>query len=400
MAINDEELLAAVTGGVDAAAATVQTPETNANEPDDADADSSLDGGEDGAGESGNEADLEPTGESASDVDADGAGEPDAGADTELDADGKPVAKAAKKPEADDTLDPETGKPWTPEQVAARKDKADKEAFQKLQIDDPINAPIPKYLRETTQKRMVSLVNIAKDLTTKHEAAMKDRNEIIGMITDTGANAQQYRGVLNYLSLVNSGEPEKIKQAISVMQQELQILSRAAGIPVVGVDHLAEHADLIGEVAAGKLTPERAQEIAVTRNRTKFHTERQTQHTQTTAQQQEQARADHAQGIADLNSIGAQLEAAEGTGYRAKAKVVLKSIEAKMAKTPPREWGQMFLVAYTTHKPPAAVAPPVRKPVVPKNQPLRGNNPSGGQQKAPASFEDAVNMGIAAGTRR
>lgn len=396
MPINEDDLLAAVTGGVDAASTPTATQETDTNKDAETDVTGAdgdvpnVDENGDAGGDEG-EVSAAETGDSGADADE----------DTEVGPDGKPVEKAAKKPEgAADDIDPATGQSYTPEALALKKVEEEKEAFKKAQIDDPINAPIPKYLKETTQKRMTALVGIAKELTTKYETAQADRNEIIGRITDTGANAQQYLGVLNYLSLVNSGEPEKIQQAITVMQKELQILSRAAGIPVPGVDHLAEHADLIGEIAAGKLTVERAQEIAVNRNRTKFHQERQTQHTQTTQQQQEQAKTEHTQGIADLNSIGQQLEAAEGVGYRAKAKIVLDSIKPKMAKAPPREWAQMFLVAYTTYKAPAQIRTPVAKAAVPKNQPLRANNPSGGQQKAPASLEEAINFGIAAGTRR
>jgi hypothetical protein len=398
MPINDDELLAAVSGGVDSAGAPpapVETAqETNNDDAADELVDSGPDGADDGRNETGDDVVETPeTGETAEETgadDADDAGE-------ELGPDGKPVAKTgAKDGQADSEIDPATGKPFTPEQVAAKRAAEEKEAFRKQQVEDPINAPIPKYLKETTQKRMTKLVEIAKDLTTKHEAAQRDRNEILGMITDTGATAAQYTQALQYLKMVNSRDPAQIQQAISVMQAELSALSRMAGVPVAGVDHLAEHADLKAAVEAKQITQQLAEEIAAGRNQ-RAH---QTQVTQLTQEQQEQARIDHAAGVKALNDIGRQLQARD-PNYRTKAVAVLKTIEAEMRKQPPSQWAQTFLVAYTTYQPPRVPAPPARNtPVVPKNQPLRGNNPSGGQQATPKSLEEAINMGIAAGTRR
>lgn len=388
MPINDEELLAAVSGGVDSASSTTPT-QTTSEETSDADETDVADAGTDDAngdtgGDSGEVSDADKDGDSGEE--ADGSTEP------ELGPDGKPVAKSetAEEPVG---IDPATGKPFTPEQIAAKKEKED---FRKQQVEDPINAPIPKYLKETTQKRMTKLVDIAKDLTAKHESAQRDRNEILGMITDTGATATQYTSALQYLKMVNSRDPVQIKQAIAVMQQELSALSRMAGVPVAGVDHLANHADLKAAVDAKQITQELAEEIAAGRE----HRSLQAQQSQVTHQSQERARMEHAAGVASLNKIGKQL-AARDPNYRTKAMAVLQEIQADMKKLPPSQWAQAFLVAYTTYQPPKAAAPAVAKrPAVPKNQPLRGNNPSGGQQSAPKTLEEAIGMGIAAGTRR
>lgn len=399
MPINDDELLAAISGSVDSASAPVETPasETPPNEDADETADESSDSGDDsGSGPSGDGVADDAAGEPVSADEtgtADGEGEAE-----EVDADGKPVAKAGsdKGQAADDGIDPATGKPYTPEQVEARKKEKEREDFRKQQVEDPINAPIPKYLKETTQKRMTKLVEIAKETTAKLESANRDRNEILGMITETGATATQYTQALQYLKMVNSRDPAQIKAAINVMQQELTALSRMAGVPVAGVDHLANHPDLKTAVEAKQITSELAQEIAAGREQ-RSH---QTQVTQLTNDQQEQARFEHAAGVRSLNDIGKQL-AARDPNYRAKAEAVLKTIGPKMQDLPPAQWAQTFLVAYTTYQPPRAPAPAVRKvPAVPKNQPLRGNNPSGGQQSAPKTLEEAIGMGIAAGTRR
>jgi hypothetical protein len=397
MPINDDELLAAISGGVDAASTAAPAQET----PDvveDADTD---------AGEDSNQADGDGSGDPDAGVADDATGEP-VSADTdgadgaedeteELGPDGKPVAKSgdAKNKAADDGVDPATGQPYTPEALAAKKVADEKEAFRKLQVEDPINAPIPKYLKETTQKRMTKLVEIAKETTARLESANRDRSEILGMITETGATATQYTQALQYLKMVNSRDPEQIRAAINVMQQELSALSRMAGVPVAGVDVLADHADLKTAVEAKQITQQLAEEIAAGRNQ-RAH---QTQVSQLTNQNQEAAQREHQAGVRALNDIGKQL-AARDPNYRTKAVAVLKTIEGQMKQLPPSQWAQAFLVAYTTYQPPRAPAPAVKKTVVPKNQPLRGNNPSGGVQTAPKTLEEAIGMGIAAGSRR
>jgi hypothetical protein len=401
MPINDDELLAAVSSGADAATAPVetQTQETNTDE----EIDDTATGGADGAADdTGDPADTgDPT-----DTEGDESADPAAGAEEgeatgedepKLGPDGKPVQKAAAEPKVGD-LNPATGKPYTAEEIAAKKADDEKAAFRKQQVEDPINAPIPKYLKETTQKRMTKLVEIAKDLTGKFESAQRDRNEIIGMITETGATAAQYTQALQYLKMVNSRDPQQIQAAIGVMQAELAALSRMAGVPVAGVDNLSKHADLKAAVEAKQITQQLAEEIAAGREQRTVQTE-QSRIAQQTQQEQTQ---EHARGVAALNDIGKQL-AKTDPNYRVKAQAVLAQIGDQMRQLPPSQWAQTFLVAYTTFKAPAAqrpVAPTARKPVVPKNQPLRGNNPSGGQQAAPKSLEEAIGMGIAAGTRR
>lgn len=398
MPINDDELLAAISGATESAAsAPVETTETPPNEDADSDAgddSNQTDDGGSGAADDGVEGDAAGESVPADEAGADGA----EGEAEELGPDGKPVAKTgdAAGEGADDGIDPATGKPYTPEALAAKKTADEKEAFRKLQVDDPINAPIPKYLKETTQKRMTKLVEIAKDTTAKLESAQRDRNEILGMITETGATATQYTQALQYLKMVNSRDPAQIKAAINVMQQELTALSRLAGVPVAGVDNLSEHPDLKAAVAANQVTQAVAEEMAAIREQRKVHV----QQSQMTQQQQEAAQLEHAAGVRALNDIGKQLSARD-PNYRTKAVAVLKEIQVDMQKLPPSQWAQAFLVAYTTYQPPRAPAPVVRKvPVVPKNQPLRGNNPSGGQQSAPKTLEEAIGMGIAAGTRR
>jgi hypothetical protein len=389
MPIIDDDLMAAIAGGAASAdpAPAATTPEDNDNADDESPASGADDSADDTTAVGNDGAD-----DDSSSDDSDESGTADDSAEPELGPDGKPVAKAAAKADEPAEIDPATGKPFTPEQVKAKKEK---EEFAKQQVDDPVNAPIPKYLKETTQKRMTKLVEIAKDLTTKHQSALTDRNEIIGMITETGATAAQYTGALQYLKMVNSRDPEQIKAAINVMQQELTALSRMSGIPVAGVDLLSNHADLKAAVESKQITQQLAEEIAAGREQRTVQTEQSRAAQQTT----EQAQAAHQSGVRALNDIGKQL-AARDPNYRTKAAEVLKEIQPEMVKLHPSQWAQTFLVAYTTHKP-KPVAPVVRKaPVVPKNQPLRGNNPSGGQQKEAGSLNDAISMGIAAGTRR
>lgn len=397
MAIKDDELLAAISAGIDNTGAPNEQPDNGGDDSDvggdDGAASDDVDtaaSGEDGAAD-GSDADGsgdagDPNEQGSEDADGDDAGAEDEPSGTEEG--GKPAKKG------DEELGPD-GKPLTPEQKREKEERENAEAAKK----DPINAPISPWLKPATRERIGKLVEIAKTVTSERDRYMNERNEIIQMVQSTGASAQQYSQALDYLAAVNSRDPEQVKQAIGFLQQEIVALSRIAGVAVDGVNLYENHQDLKTAVDGKQITAQLANEIAAGRDSRSIQstTRRQTEEQQRAAQEQ-QVREFNA-GKKALNDTGRQL-ASKDPGYARKAKLVLAQIGDDMKKAPPSQWANMFLMAYTTFKAPAPPArtqqtskPPVRKP-------LRGNNPSGGQQGQPKSLEDAINLGIAAGTRR
>lgn len=391
MTIKDEDLLAAISSGIDQAT----TGDANAgndtggadNAGDDADVDADRDGAEGANAEQTADGDAAEGDEQAGGDASEDAGSEDganAGGDEVDPATGKPKAKAGSEEFGED------GQPLTKEQKRA-KEEADNAAAAKA---DPINAPVSPHLKPATQERMRSLIDIARTTTAERDRALTERNEIIQMVQDTGASAQQYSQMLHYLQAVNSRDPVQLREAVAFLQQELQHVARMSGVPVPGVNGYEAHADLKTAVDAKQITPELANEMAARRDGDQYQLQsRQQQQQMTERQQQEYAQA-VADGKAALNAVGARLKTQPD--YVKKAPLVLKQIAEELKEAHPSKWATIFLTAYTTFTMPAPPKPPVRKQ---GNQPLRGNNPSGGQQGAPKSLADAVNMGIARGTR-
>ncbi len=238
---------------------------------------------------------------------------------------------------------------------------------------------------------------MVKDLTSKHEEVARDRNDLVQYIQDTGATPQQYSQALGYLKLVNSPNRADREQALKVMQGEMTALSQMLGIPVPGVNVLEGHNDLIEEVGSGRLSPQRAAEIAAARNHQAYQqrVDNATQQSQQTAQQQAQMVQ---QGKQALNVLGQQLQQANPQEYAAKYPVLVKQLRPIFAKLHPSLWAQAYRDAYAALPMPAAAITP-RPPVPPTNgtgnTPLRASNPAGGQRPAPTSLQEAIGFGIA-----
>jgi len=367
---DNAELLAAVSAAVDTASNT--TPQETVNETPDDDAletggegDTSLDEGAEGAGEGGDADDAggadETGGADAAKLGPDG--KPLA-AKPVLGADGKPVDEAAAKAAA-----------------AAAKPK------------DPLNDPIAPQLKEQTRERITALIDIAKTVTAERDLVKGQFEEVMGLITETRATPEQYGQTLDYLRMVNSGDPAQLERAFSVMQAEMAALGRMLGKDVPGVDVLANHPDIKAEVTAGKMTQEAAKELALHRDRARVASEN------STAARGEQQRLEAhnrvvTEGRNALTKLGNELRAADPATYARKAAILTKSLKGTFAEIDPRKWASAFKIAYDNLELPAAPKAVV-KSNVPKNQPLRGGNPAGGQQKSPGSMAEAIDFALA-----
>lgn len=236
---------------------------------------------------------------------------------------------------------------------------------------------------------------MVKETTAKLEAVARDRDDLVGAIIETKATPTQYGQALEYLKLVNSPNRADREQALSFMQQEVAALARMLGKPVPGVNMLEGHQDLIDEVSTGRLSPERAQEIAAARAGARFQAQESQARSMQTRQQQQQE-AERNAGVRALNELGARLKATDAANYEAKRKILVNSLKPVFAKIPPSEWAATFQRAYdnlptlTTPPPP----PPPTPSVKPTNTPLRASNPAGSAAPAPKSLAEAIDFGI------
>lgn len=259
---------------------------------------------------------------------------------------------------------------------------------------DPINDPIPKDLKTETRERMTSLVTAAKNLTKERDAAQGSYKELMGYIEETGATPQQYGDALNYLKLVNSGDPARMQQALTLMQGEVSALARMLGVAVPGVDMLSGHKDLQEAVEAGTLSAQHAEELAAARERTKVvqGQSQQRQQVQQRGQQYEEART---AGRAALNQLGEQLKAVDPVAFAAKHAILRETLQTAMAVADPSQWAAIYKDAFNKLRLPTAGAPAARQRTqVPANQPLRAKARAGGAAKAPDSMLGALNMAL------
>jgi hypothetical protein len=364
MPLEESGLLAAVnTGLAEASASPAPAPQENNSEPENT---SEIDAAAPGAGvadgdgdEPGAKPDAAANGEPAS-VDTDKPAVSTDGAENQADVEGKPVAPA------------EAGGVKAP---------------------DPLNDPLPNALKRETKERIQTLVGMVKENSTKLETVTRERDEIFGVIKETQASPEQFGQALDYLRLINSPNRADKERALEFMQREIGAVARMLGKAVPGVNLLEGHDDLINEVSTGRLSPERAQEIAAARAQAKF--ERETGETRAALTRQAQTTQESVtEGKRQLSELGRQLMAADPAAYAAKKPILVESLKPVFAQIHPSLWAATFKRAYD--KLPAPAPRPAPTPTtVPTNTPLRASNPAGGARPAPKSALEAMEQGIA-----
>lgn len=394
--VTDEGLFAALSAGIDGDAPPPE--ETTDEEADTTGADDDATGDETGTGEGGDDAAGDGTGgEQSGDGDDDAAGA-EGGEAGGADASGRerdPVTGKFVAKKKDDKETPEgDGGALGPDGKPVAKQPATGK--------DPVNDPIPQGLKKETQERMVALVNTAKTLTQERDHFKAAYQEHIQYIQESRATPEQYSQAIEYIGWANSGDPAKIQKCIQFMQTELAALSKLAGVPVAGVDVLAEHADLKQKVADGALSLEDAQELAALRSSRALRTVH-AQHTQEQNAAAERAQQERQQCMADLNNLEQELLANDPL-YKTKRPAIIQALQAKnpttgkslIESTHPTQWTALFLRHYALAKAPAhRPQPGAQGSSIPRNQPLRARQPAGGQAAAPKSMLDALNAGLA-----
>jgi hypothetical protein len=338
-------------------------------------------------------------------------GAPAGATDGKVAADGKAApAGDGKTPVAgaDAGKKPDAGKPGekpsekTPEQVAAEAAAA---AAAAKKPPDPLEDPIPNALKPATKERIRTLIDRTKTAEARVATVEATFNTIVQRVQDTGATPEQYGQAIEYLGMVNSGDPEQIKRALEFVEGERIALARMAGVALPGVSFLDDHPDLQRDVAANKITPERAEEIAASRAAA--------QHAANVRAQRQNLQDRAAAGAEQfeaaktaLNDLEVQIKGKDPL-YAVKRPIIIRILKPIFAQLHPSKWPAEFQRVYkelpapvrpgpgpgTTGKP-AASAPGAG------NQPLRASQPAGGQVSAPKTMAEAIDFGISqAGAR-
>jgi len=260
---------------------------------------------------------------------------------------------------------------------------------------DPLNDPVPESLNESTQKRIHSLIDIAKERTTEAEQGQ----EIISAVVDAGADPDQFANTLGFLKLYNSSDEVDRKAALKAARGVVRELSLELGEGANVVD-LTAHPDLVAEVEANQLTEERALEIASQRELQTLNTDR-SNYTAEQRKSQEQTQANITVGKTQLNTFEQTMRAADATAYDAIRPHFIRVLGPVLRRTHPSEWGAVAKETYEAFGKfvPAPATEPKPKPKVPPEgeRPLRPKGQGGGsnnKESEPKSALEAMNRGL------
>lgn len=250
--------------------------------------------------------------------------------------------------------------------------------------EDPYT--MPEGLSERAQARFKELAGRAKDGEAWKERAEQWQQTI----ESTGASPEQFGQMLTYSSLVNSGDPAKMRQAMGVLEQERNAIARMLGEEAPGIDLLSDHPDLAARVQQGYMDRNSALEVARARMMaaaTREQSER--------AQAEQMTAQTHQQAVNGLNVLGNQLSA-QDPDYAAKYEA-MKPIIPIIAQLPPAQWRDAFLQAYHATAVPAA--PPASLQRLPASpQPLRGTGGGGGNlQQQATTAQQAIEQALGIG---
>ena len=305
--------------------------------------------------------------------------------------DGKP-ADATGKPDA-------AGKDGKPEGEAGKDGKPQPHA-------DDVAAAKALGLKEQANERFVAMATeirtFAPMKAALEAAGIKDASELpklagrakaaddmIAMVMETGADAEQYDKTLVYLTDVNAamrGDREAGERAFAAIAGEYAALAQALGKEVPGVhDPVAAHADLVDDLKEGRITRDRALETARLRQQTAAAQHAGQQQTQA-QQQQQQAE----QGRQALVAWDAQMQA--DPKYMAK-RAILHSMVAEIRRTlPPSQWVAASQRAYQAIPDLPAAAPAAASPAAgqPGGQPSALRAAQVGRRLQPAEFDDPM----------
>jgi hypothetical protein len=298
------------------------------------------------------------------------------------------AAKPTDAPAATEKPKPEPDAEVEAEIKALRLKEKGAERFRSMATEIKSFAPIKAALEKAGIKDAATFEQAMPQLVQRS----KDFEDMVGMVTETGATPEMYSGMLDYMKDAVAGvngDPEAAQRAYDRTLKELAAWGKLIGKEVPGVvDPLEGHADLLAEVENGDLSRARALEIAQQRNTGTLYRGRIARDEQTAALEAAQT-----QGRDALNQLEAQLKATD-PDYARKREFLLPAVRAIVAKYPPDQWVAATQQAYAQ----IPALPPVVAAAAPA-RPTPGPVRSGARMPVAAIPKDpmeALEMGIAA----
>ena len=275
-----------------------------------------------------------------------------------------PAAEAPPVADSANPAEPEKPEAKTPEQA-----KADVEAeIVKLGLDKKDKATAERF-RELHGR--AAEVEPLKAQVQQLEVFRQRALEWEDAVTSTGAPPEQFATAMNYLTLLNSGNPENLEVAFAQVEEEYHALAKLLGKAAGSVDPLQDHPDLQAKVAALDIDRDSALELVRLRTRDKLVGA--TTHIRT---EQDQATRAQNDGLAAVAALGNELRATDPQ-FAAKFAMVKPLVEQIQTSYPPAQWPALIRQLWANIPAmPTAVTAPAPKPTV---APMRPGASSAGQ---------------------
>ena len=242
----------------------------------------------------------------------------------------------APKPPEQAATTPELSKPGTQQQVAEPNKPEDAKAA--------VDAEVASLgLKEKAAARFHELAARAAE-AEQFRGAAERAQQWEERILSTGANPEQFGQAMNYLTLLNSGDPANLELAFQQVEGEYLALARALGKPAGGaIDPLDDHPDLAEKVANMDMDRATAMEVAGMRAQMRLREASTQVRTQQDAYQK--ARQD---GAAQLVALETELRASDPVGYDIKLKALTPALTEAVNTLPPERWAPFARKLFST----------------------------------------------------
>lgn len=196
-------------------------------------------------------------------------------------------------------------------------------------------AAMPEDVRERTRQRIEKLTTGYQQVQQELESVNTDHRTLIGAITETGMDSQQFGQVLEFASLMNSTDPRDLQAAREMLTGQLREINVRLG----DEDSLLEgHPDLVDAVENLDITRQHAVELAKARTqqaRGQQQSRQAPQQQRQAPQQQQPVQTDVTQDmVVRLNQLGKSWEQSD-LAFQQKWPVLMGRLEAIYARTRP-----------------------------------------------------------------
>lgn len=250
--------------------------------------------------------------------------------------------------------------------------------------DDDLLAPLDDDVNERTKERFEKLTTNFKETRQQLDQVNEQFEGLKTAITEV-ATPQEFGDALDYLGNIKSGDPNRLKAALQVVEYHRMQIYQALGQEAPGIDLLKDHADLTDKVDSMEISREDALEIAKSR-RVQTQQARAQQQQEAAQQNQTQYQDRVNAGINAISQFETQM-AAKDIDFAAKRKILEAQIPNIIQTIPPEGWVSAIQTAYNVIGSGQQQSRPGRQ-----QQPITNNSGRGGKPEIKSTEDALMNM--------